>query len=146
MTVLNRDHIGSILPQQPPFLMVDGVVEVTEMRIETRLEVRSDNLFLQQSQLSGYGLVEHIAQSGAIGLAIINGSERTTRPANGFLAGLSKLEIGKLPLVGSVVNTVLEPVANLGGMYLLKAESYAGNHLLISCEIKLAIQMNENDQ
>ena len=58
-------ELSLLLPQKPPMVMVDALVEFTELSAVTRLVVRPDNIFVQNGRLAEPGLVENIAQTAA---------------------------------------------------------------------------------
>ena len=65
MLIPNRD-ITQYIPQRPPMVMVDELVQAEANLAVTRFTILPDNLFLVSNQLGESGLVENIAQTVAV--------------------------------------------------------------------------------
>jgi len=78
----SNDQIWTLIPQRPPFVMVDRLTDVGEYWASTSLEVKEDNLFLDHGVLRETGIIEHLAQSAAAmeGWKVQNGQWRTDCP------------------------------------------------------------------
>ena len=57
--------IKSLLPQQPPFVMVDALLDYSEEKTVTALKVQEENIFCSNGTLSASGMMENIAQTCA---------------------------------------------------------------------------------
>ena len=55
--------ITSLIPQRPPFVMVDSVLTCEETDSVTEFKVREDNIFLDDMALSPAGIIENMTQS-----------------------------------------------------------------------------------
>ena len=74
---MNEQEITSIdvlelLPQRPPFVMIDQLLHFDEVVTTTRFEIRPDNLFAEGPVLNPCALVENIAQTCAARMGYIN--------------------------------------------------------------------------
>jgi predicted hotdog family 3-hydroxylacyl-ACP dehydratase len=69
---LRQINVLELLPQRPPFIMIDCLAHFNEKVTETEFEVRGDNLFYEDGQLSASALTENIAQTCAARLGYIN--------------------------------------------------------------------------
>jgi 3-hydroxyacyl-[acyl-carrier-protein] dehydratase len=134
---VSKDQIESYIPQRAPFVMIDNLVEATKEKFVTDFFILPDNIFVEAGVLREFGLIENIAQSCAAGLAVLNNSTRDA-PVDGFIGGISKLIVYSLPGISDTVRTYITPIAQLGEMYLLKAETLVNEKKLLECEIKLA--------
>src|SRR5574344_389339 len=61
-----------LLPQRPPFVMIDRLRDVTDTTTETELTVREDNIFYQGGVLREAGIIENIAQTCAARLGYVS--------------------------------------------------------------------------
>ena len=72
--------ITSLIPQRPPFVMVDSVLTCEETDSVTEFKVREDNIFLDDMALSPAGIIEnmHWITSGGIVLSesVTEGTDR----------------------------------------------------------------------
>jgi hypothetical protein len=64
--------VNELLPQQPPFVMVDGLLHFDKVKTITRLLVKSDNIFVENGEFSASGVIENIAQTCAVRMGYIN--------------------------------------------------------------------------
>ena len=116
--------------------MVDSLLSASEEKIVTDFEIQKENVFLKEDVFMAYGMIENIAQSAALGLAYLNpGSERVL--GEGFLAGISKLNVFGLPEIQDNISTSIVPQVYFDNMVMLSGEVEANGKLLLDCEIKL---------
>ena len=54
--------ILDLIPQRPPFLLIDRLVDFDERYTVTRFTVRENHLFCEQGELQAAGLIENIAR------------------------------------------------------------------------------------
>ena len=64
--------ILTLLPQRPPFIMIDKLLSCDKIITKTRFLVRKDNIFIEQGRLTSSGLIENIAQTCAARMGYIN--------------------------------------------------------------------------
>lgn len=133
---VHKSEIASLIPQKPPFVMVDNLIDATTEKIETDFVVTADNIFLEGDILREFALIENIAQSSAAGLVIL-GVFGQGKPVEGFMGGISKLRLYDLPKIHDTVQTFVTIVAQLGNMFLVKGENYVEGRKLLECEMKL---------
>ena len=106
-------NVLDLLPQCPPFVMLDRMHSSDRVRTVTSLVVRSDNFFHEDGKLSEAGLLENMAQTcaarmGYISLELEGGSIKL-----GFIGSMRNMNIFRLPEVGEEILTeaiVLEEV------------------------------------
>jgi 3-hydroxymyristoyl/3-hydroxydecanoyl-(acyl carrier protein) dehydratase len=102
-----KTDILSLIPQRPPVVMVDRLVECTEGLARSSFYITKDNIFVSDGRFSAAGILENMAQTAAA---------RT-----GWLGRQGEVGANKTPsigVIGSVSNARfhLEPEA---GMELL---------------------------
>ena len=64
--------ITSLIPQRPPFVMVDRVISCDEVDAVAEFSIKEDNIFLDDEKLSPAGIIENMAQSCAARMGCIN--------------------------------------------------------------------------
>ena len=97
-----------LLPQRPPFVMIDRLISSDATFTVTQLQVRADNLFFAEGRLTASGLVENIAQTCAARMGYINlNSGKTVK------IGHHRLGCGNQPSAFSI------DVGNHRGLYLM---------------------------
>ena len=61
--IILQDNITSVIPQRPPFVMIDGLVSCNETSSITTFRVKAENLLVRNGKLSEAGITENIAQT-----------------------------------------------------------------------------------
>ncbi len=133
----NRDNITELIPQRAPMIEVDDFCGIDAEGVAlSRLEVRADNLLVEENHLSVEGLTEHMAQSAAARagyLAVSKGEEVHL----GFIGAVNGLTVGRLPLVGEVLTTSVEVVEEVMNIALIAVKSCVGEEEVASCRMKI---------
>ncbi|MCX6285756.1 MAG: 3-hydroxyacyl-ACP dehydratase [Bacteroidetes bacterium] len=127
------------LPQKPPMVMVDRIVEVIDKTTITAFLVKDDNIFCEDGLLREPGLIENIAQSAAAGIAA-NPADAGEEPKLGFIGAIRELKISRLPKSGDEIITsvtVTHEILNarvVDGKISLKGEQIA------YCELRIFLE------
>ena len=69
---LEQLEMTSLIPQRPPFMMVDKILSCDDTDAVTEFLVRQDNILLDDNKLSSAGIVENMAQSCAARMGCVN--------------------------------------------------------------------------
>ena len=133
---ISKEIIETCIPQRAPFIMIDNLIEATPEKFETDFRILPDNIFIENGILREFALIENIAQSSSAGLAIIKTSS-AKKNADGFIGGISKLKLYDLPKVNDTIFTIVNIIAKLENMFLLKGENYLNGKKIVECEIQL---------
>lgn len=130
--------IHELLPQQPPFVMVDRMIHFDRIDTVTELEVRKDNIFVDEGRLTASGLVENIAQTCAARMGYIN-RLNNDKVMLGFIGAVRDLNIHRTPEVGELLTTTIKVREEVFQMTLVDATVKSGDDLLVDCEMKIAL-------
>lgn len=140
---LREIDILDLLPQRPPFVLVDHLVHFTQEVVTTEFEVRSDGLFTEGDHLMETGLIENIAQTCATRIGYINYISH--RPVGiGYIGAIRDLTILRTPHVGERLTTTIRVKEEVFGMTMVDAEVRSGDELLVQAEMKIAIKREES--
>jgi predicted hotdog family 3-hydroxylacyl-ACP dehydratase len=127
-----------LLPQRPPFVMIDKLCDYDYVTTETELTVRNDNIFCRDGRLREPGIIENIAQTCAARLGYYNLINHR-KVLIGYIGALRNLKIYTLPLVGQRLRTRIEVVDEVFGVTLVNASVDCGGKRVADCEMKIAI-------
>lgn len=134
----NEYDILTLLPQRPPMVMVSRLLHCDTVLTTTELDIKEDNILVENGCLSEIGLIENIAQTCAARMGYINlSSGKEVRV--GVIGALRDIEIHHLPPVGDTIETRIEVSDEVFGMTLAQASSRCGDLLLASGTIKIAL-------
>ena len=137
-------NILELLPQQPPFVMVDRLLASSREITKTALTVREDNIFYDNGVLSEAGLIENIAQTCAARASNISKEEGSTGGVKiGFIGAIRNLEIARLPKIGETIITQVNLVEDVFQMTLVHATVSVENEVITSCEMKISMTDKE---
>lgn len=131
-----------LIPQRPPFVMIDTLVAAGENNARTRLTIRSDNLFIKGNQLTEPALIENVAQTAAARMGYICNQKNEPVPV-GFIGAVQNLEIFGLPAVGDEIETEIIIKNQVFDVTLITGKVFCKNNLLAQCEMKIFIQSHK---
>jgi len=132
-------NILELLPQKPPFIMVDTLVHFDKVITRTRLKIAEDNIFVEEGTFTESGIIENIAQTCAARMGYINKYIYSDKVKIGFIGSIKNLVINELPIVGDELTTTIEVVSEVFAITLVNAKVEIGDKLIASCEMKISI-------
>ncbi len=148
-TYENTIEIQNFLPHRAPMLMVDLILELSHQNVKTIFEIKKDNLFVADNCFAETGLIENAAQtcSAIVGQTFFlddNNEVKENVEIIGFISGIKKISIYKLPKVGEVIRTeaVLNSRFDADNYCIctMKCETFVEDEILFETEINLFIQ------
>lgn len=139
--IMNFEEIDilTLLPQRPPFVMVDRLVHYDSVKCVTRLEIKEDNIFVEDGKFTSSGLIENIAQTCAARMGYINQFLNNDTVKLGFIGAIKNLNIVKLPGVGQTIETSIEIVEEVFQMTLVNAAITLDGEVIVTSEMKIAL-------
>ena len=131
-------NVLELLPQRPPFVMVDNLTDYSETQSTCCLTVRADNVFFEKGCLTAPGLIEHIAQTCAARLGYYNCYILKTGVRLGFIGEVKDLCILRLPREGELIETTITVVQEIFDVTLVTAEVRVGKEVIVTTRLKIA--------
>lgn len=129
----------SLLPQRPPFVMIDKLVHFDEVVTTTTLQVRSDNLFIEGAMLNACALVENIAQTCAVRMGYINSYIYKEKVKLGFIGSIRNLQVLRPVRLGETLTTTIEVKEEVMRLTLVDATVRVGDETVVTAEMKIAL-------
>ena len=130
--------ILELLPQRPPFVMVDHLTDYSETQSSCDLTIRGDNVFCENGELAAAGLIEHVAQTCAARLGYYNKYVLKTDVRLGFIGEVKDLDIVRLPREGETLCTTIVVMQEIFDVTLVSAEVRVGEELIATTRLKIA--------
>ena len=130
--------LKTLIPQRPPFVMIDRLVSCDMVITVTELEVREDNVFVENGHFSAEGLMENMAQSCAARMGYINLS-KGEKMKIGVIGAVSNFDIYRTPKVGERIVTTIEVLEELFQITMAKAVVRCGDETLAQANMKIAL-------
>lgn len=131
--------ILELLPQKPPFVMVDRLLYCDRETTTTSFVVCEDCIFCDNRRLSAAGIAENIAQTCAARMGFINKYICHDEVKIGFIGAIRNQEFFRLPAVGETIVTQIDTVQEIFRTTLVNAKVSAGDEIISTCEMKIAI-------
>lgn len=135
--------LNELLPQRPPFVMIDKLVSCDDVYAVTELTIRKDNIFVEDERLTSSGLIENIAQTCAARIGYLNlKAGRTVKI--GVIGAISNLDIIRTPKVGEKLETTIELISEVFQMTLVEAVIRSNGEEIVRANMKIALTDKES--
>jgi len=135
---LETIDVLDLLPQRPPFIMIDKLVFSDEVVTTTKFLVRSDNIFMEGDVLNACALVENIAQTCAARMGYINYVNHE-KVRIGFIGSVRNLNILRPVRLGELLTTSIEVKEEVMQLTLVEASVRVGDETVVTAEMKIAL-------
>lgn len=130
--------LNELLPQRPPFVMIDRLLSSDTVYSVTELEVRDDNIFVEDERLTASGLIENIAQTCAARIGYINLNNGSTVKI-GVIGSISNLTVTRTPKVGERLTTTIQLLEEVFNVTMVHASIMIGDEEIVSANMKIAL-------
>lgn len=131
-------NVLELLPQRPPFVMVDCLTDYSETATSSRLTIRPDNVFVEDGEFAAPGLVEHIAQTCAARLGYYNKYILKGGVRLGFIGEVKDLSVVRLPREGETLCTTVTVMQEIFDVTVVSAEVRVGEEVIATTRLKIA--------
>lgn len=125
-----------LIPQKYPFILVDQIISFSDKISICHFTVPENHPLVSKGKLSEGGLVENIAQTAAAGNGY-QAKETGIEIPKGFIAGIKKVKIIRLPNVLSILKTIVTQENRVMDYNLIKGEIFLNDELIASCDMKI---------
>ncbi|MGN0022012.1 MAG: hypothetical protein ACI35Z_14515 [Sphingobacterium hotanense] len=130
--------IYQCIPQRPPMVMVDGLLEYHVEGIVATFTVNPDNIFLKNEYLQETGIIEHMAQSVALHTGFGYYLRREQAPI-GYIGGISNLEIYQCPKVHQQIKSEVTILQEFSGVTLVEITSKVEQTIIATGQMKTVV-------
>ena len=140
--LIDQANITKLIPQRPPILMIDALLEQDDVSTSTSFEVRSDDMFIRDGKLLPEGMLENIAQTAAARAGYYYHQQNATPPL-GFIGAITKVEINGQPKIGDVLKTTVSVKSEVFNITLIIGKIERNGEILAQCEMKIVLAESE---
>ena len=131
-----KENILSLIPQQPPFVMIDTLLFSDEKMTRSGFSVRTDNIFTIDGVFTEAGLLENMAQTAAARAGYIARLEN--KPVQvGYIGAVKNLEIFELPRTNDELITKIRIEEELFNISIITGKVWRKDNLLAQCEMNI---------
>ena len=136
--MISVDNIQSLIPQRPPFVMIDKLVSFSETETSTAFTIKADNIFVENGIFKEPGLVENIAQTAAARAGYVSKTEN--KPVLvGYIGAVNNLKIFSLPKTGNELITEITIENQIFDVTLITGKITCNNEIIAECKMKIFI-------
>ena len=127
-----------LIPQQPPFVMIDTLLYADETISRTAFAVRADNVLVEDGHFTAAGLMENMAQTAAAGAGYT--AQKEGKPVQvGFIASVSEFEVHQLTATGDELVTEVTFKERVMNISVVSGIVKRNNEVIASCEMKIVL-------
>jgi 3-hydroxymyristoyl/3-hydroxydecanoyl-(acyl carrier protein) dehydratase len=134
--IIAQEDITTLIPQRPPFVMIDQLVSCNETGSDTTFLIKADNILVDDNELSEAGVTENIAQTAAAGLGYMM-LKNNTPIVIGYIAAIKNLEFFSQPKIGDVITTNVTIVNQVFDVTIITGTVKCDDQILAKCEMKI---------
>ncbi len=135
--IAQHEELYRLIPQRPPIVLIDGLLNATPTEADTTLTILPDNIFVQDGVLREPGLIEHVAQSAA---AWVGYKGQNEEPRLGYIGEIKRLTIYRLPVVGQKIQTHIDLLGEALDISLIAAKVVVDNVMVMECQMKIFLK------
>lgn len=137
------DDIEILIPQRPPFVMIDKLLKVTDTTTTTGFSIKADNIFVENGEFKEPGLVENIAQTAAANAGYISHTEN--KPVLvGYIGAVNNLQVFAMPKTGDELITEITTENQIFDVTLISGKITCNGQLIAQCKMKIFINQLKN--
>lgn len=125
-----------LIPQRPPFVMVEQLLFADEKRAESTFTISEENVLTDQGCFSEAGVIENIAQSAALHAGVIARKLGKESP-RGMIGGIKNLNIVRLPKVDEKIYTNVSLEHEVINAKIVHGTVSVGKEVIAECEMKV---------
>lgn len=139
----STDNILDYIPQRPPFVMIDNLIDIDNEKAISILSITSDNLFCDNGEFYEGGIIENMAQTVAAGAGYRLRQEKDTEPKIGVIGTVKNLIIKKRPKVGNTITTKVEMVSSFENALVVSCNVNENGIRIAECQMNIFIIENQ---
>ena len=130
-----------LIPQRPPFILVDNLLSCNEEVVVTDFHIPQDHILVQNGVLSEVGLIENVAQTCAARIGWIN---REKPIPIGVIGAVNNFEYYTLPVAGETITTTVTVSSAVFEAIIVHAETKCNGQSVAQCDMKVFVRTIES--
>lgn len=132
------ENIQDLIPQRPPFVMVDKVIAYSDTGFITGFTIPAGNIFTESGLFKEPGLLENIAQTAAARAGYV--SKAANKPVQvGYIGAVNNFEVLALPPAGGELITEITIENQIFDVTLISGKITCNSQPIARCRMKIFI-------
>ncbi|MBC8033782.1 MAG: 3-hydroxyacyl-ACP dehydratase [Chitinophagaceae bacterium] len=136
--IVSKENITTVIPQRPPFIMVDQLVSADEKNGRSHLRITPDNIFFTNGYFTEPGILENIAQTAAARAGYFYLQQHVEVPV-GYIGAVKNFAVFFLPTENDLLETDVRIESQIFDAAIVSATVKTNGVLLAHCEMKIFI-------
>lgn len=133
------EEILPLIPQKPPFVLVDKIILHEEKRIIAGFKIPEGHVLVnEEGYLAEPGIIEHFAQSIALHQGYDYAQRQLPCPV-GYIGSIKNFDILELPKRGQELTTTIHILQKMMGVTMVKGEVHANGVCIATGEMRTVI-------
>lgn len=137
------EDILYLIPQRPPFVMIDKLISADENKIVSTFAITSDNIFCSNNEFYEGGIIENMAQTVAAGEGYNLRKHSEQEPKIGVIGSVKNLFINFRPKIGSQLSTTVELISAFENARVVKCSVKENGITIAQCQMNIFIIDNQ---
>jgi len=135
--------ILELIPQRPPFVMVDQLTGCSEKTANGSLYILESNVLCHNGCLQEAGLIECIAQTAAAytGYHQLSAKKEVAR---GYIGAIKNLVIHSLPDVNTEIQSEIMVENELLGYTIVTGKIFRNDRVIAECEMRILLEVQNS--
>ncbi len=131
--------ILDLIPQRPPFVMIDQLTEAGDKSAKGRLFIRESNVLCHNGFLQEAGLMECIAQTAAAytGYLLLSAKKEVSK---GYIGAIKNFVVHSLPEVNTEIQSEIIVENELLGYTIITGRIIQQSTVLAACEMRILLE------
>lgn len=139
----SEEKILRLIPQRPPFVLVDAIYEHSENDILSGFTIPENHVLVNENgELSESGLIEHFAQTIALHQGYNFYLKDKPAPV-GYIGSIKNIDILKLPKIGEEIRTRIIILNQILGVTMVSGEVFLNGQPIASGEMRTIVAKEE---
>ncbi len=139
-----EENILALIPQRPPFVMIDKMLYSDETVTRTSFLITEENVLVVNGEFSEAGLLENIAQTAAARAGYMAMMEN--KPvAVGYIGAVKNLEIFELPKINDELITEIKIEDQVFDMIVISGTVRCKDKVIAQCEMNIFVSKKKPD-
>ncbi len=132
-------NILSLIPQRPPFVMIDEILYCDESHAQCSFLITPSNIFVENNKFNEAGLLENMAQTAAAREGYFSVNENK-KASVGYIASVKNFQVFSLPKVNDCLMTEIKLISVFFDFILIEGKVMCNEKIIAECEMKIFIE------
>lgn len=141
---MSPEDILLLIPQRPPFVMVDKLLSCDENSSKTTFRVDKENVLVMKGEFSEEGVIENIAQSAAAQAGYLAMMQNIPVKV-GYISMVKNLEIFELPKINDELITEVKIENQVFDMTVISGIVRSDDKVIAQCEMNIILSKTLRD-